>query len=688
MFANSSENHYHLCFLILTKRNAVPFFLLPLRARRAATALGLALPFAVAAQPATTLEPLVVTATRTEKTLEDTPVRTEVVTREEIARTHALTLTQALENVPGLQLREIRGKSGYELSLQGLTSDQVLVLVDGLPITASTGSTVDLSQYLVGDIDRIEVVKGATSAQYGSSAMGGVINVVTRRLRPGLSGEAALDAGSRGGQNPSGEAADAGSRHGRFRLEGGSEALRLRLSGDVLRDDGFAVDPSAWARQGDAVERRQLGARAAWAPSRAGEFWLDASTYREDDTQRYLYYVPPADVPQRKTEAITRDRVSGGGRWTFDGGLQAQLKAVEERYDAVSEAFSNAARVGERRAAQRMRHLTAQVDLPAWRRQLWQFGLDLHEERLSQAVNGVAELEGGGAARRSSLELFAQNDIVFDDTWELLLGLRWQDDSDFGGHLAPKVALKAHLLRGDDWRGVLRAAFGQGYRAPNLKERHFLFDHSALGYKVVGNPDLKPESSDSVQLGGTLALRQQLTLEINAFHNRVKDLIQTDLANASVVNGVAVYSYRNVARARTSGLETALNWRATEALSLSAAYTYTRTRDLGTGGELTRRPRDMLRLGLDWQPAPGTTLSLRARHQGSELVDSASGARSPAWASADLALTQVLRAGLSAFFGIRNVGDSQRDFDDPNDFGPLSGRYVYLGLSYRFGDTP
>jgi len=130
-------------------------------------------------QPTKALKPVVVTATRTERVLDETPVRTEVVTREEIERTHARTLKQALENVPGLQMREVVGKSGYELSLQGLSSDQVLVLIDGLPITASTGSTVDLSQYLISGVERIEVVKGASSAQYGSSAMGGVINIIT-----------------------------------------------------------------------------------------------------------------------------------------------------------------------------------------------------------------------------------------------------------------------------------------------------------------------------------------------------------------------------------------------------------------------------------------------------------------------------------------------------------------------------
>ncbi|HBD36651.1 MAG TPA: TonB-dependent receptor, partial [Cupriavidus sp.] len=159
------------------------------------------------AQTVGTADPLptvVVTGTRSEKTLDETPIRTEVVDRQEIERTHARTLKDALENVPGLQLREIHGKSGYEVTLQGMTSDQVLILIDGLPITASTGSTVDVSQYLLAEVDHVEVVKGASSAQYGSSAMGGVINVITRPISRGFSAAATADAGTYGSQNADG----------------------------------------------------------------------------------------------------------------------------------------------------------------------------------------------------------------------------------------------------------------------------------------------------------------------------------------------------------------------------------------------------------------------------------------------------------------------------------------------------
>lgn len=637
------------------------------------------------AQAGAVLAPVVVTGTRTERAADESPVRTEVVDREEIRRTHARTLKEALENVPGLQLREVHGKSGYEVSLQGMTSDQVLVLIDGLPITASTGSTVDLSQYLLATVDRVEVVKGAAAAQYGSAAMGGVINVITRPVTPGFSGSATVDGGSRGAQDVSGWPARG---HAQAVLEGGTETWRARLALDALDDKGFAKDPAGWSRQGDDIERQQGTLRLAWHPSRQGEAWVEAGTYREDDEQRYTLYVPPNQVPQSRVESVARDRIASGARWTFANGASVQARGVSENYDSTSREFSGASLASTRNADLRMRHLTLQGDLPPWLGQVWQFGADFHHESLDQAVNGASELDGAGASKRSSRELFAQNDIFLMPGWELLLGVRWQDDSDFGAHVAPKASLKWDAWRAGDWRAVVRASAGQGYRVPNLKERHYRFDHSALGYVVIGDPDLKPESSDSYQLGGTLTLADTLTVDANLFYNRVKDLIQVDEAQGVVVNGITQYTYENVGRARTQGVETAVRWQATPSVSLQAAYTWTDTQDLATGSELTRRPRDMGRLGIDWTPADGTTLSARARQQGSELVSTASQSRSPAWSTVDVSVNHSFHNGVSAFAGVDNLFDRQRDFSNSNDYGPISGRLVYFGLSFAFGPTP
>ena len=642
---------------------------------------------AVQAQDTQSLSPVVVTATRSERAIDESTVPIEVVAREELDLTHARTLKQALENVPGLQLREVHGKSGFELSLQGLSADQVLVLIDGLPISASTGSTVDLSQYLLTQVERVEVVKGASSAQYGSAAMGGVVNVITRRMQPGWGGTVAVDAGSYGRQNDSGRSASANSRHARFDLAGGTSTWRLGLSGDVLDDAGFGLHPAEWVRQGDASKRIQLAARGEWLPRTGMRFWAEAGRYTEADVQRYAYFVPPHYVPQRKTEDITRHRAVLGGDWRLDSGVRLQVKAVSERYDSASQAYSDAVGVGQRRSVQQTDHITTQIELPAWGPQLWMLGTDWHRETLNQTRNGASELGLRGRVQRSSREVFVQNNILWSDRWEVLLGMRGQHDSDFGGHAAPKVSVRGNVFEQGDWKGVLRASIGMGYRVPNLKERHYLFDHSALGYVVVGNPLLQPESSTSLQWGGTLSLGRTWSLDVNAFHNRIKHMIQTDLANATTVNGVTAYTYANVARARTAGIESSLRWRATPALQWQLGYTRTATRDLVQGGELTRRPRDMVRLGVDWKAQPGTTVALRARYQSDELVSAASGARSPAWSALDLSLNHEMGDGLTLFIGANNLFDRQRDFASPSDFGPIAGRFVYIGAKWAFGPS-
>ena len=106
----------------------------------------------------------------------------------------------------------------------------------------------------------------------------------------------------------------------------------------------------------------------------------------------------------------------------------------------------------------------------------------------------------GGKRTRDSKEAFLQYDYWLTDNIELLPGIRYQDDSDFGTHSAPKLSLMFSHESGQG-DGRLRASYGNGYRVPNMKERYFIFDHSVNGYKVLGNPNLQPEQSDSFQLG-------------------------------------------------------------------------------------------------------------------------------------------------------------------------------------------
>lgn len=636
------------------------------------------------------LTDIVVTGTRTEKQRLEAPIRTEVVGLAEIQATGALTLKEALSNVPGLQIQDLAGtdgggKSGYQLTMQGLKSDQVLVLIDGLPVAASTSSTVDLGQYLLSDVERIEVVKGPASAQYGSAAMGGVINVITRAPSEGLQGTVGFGVGTRGKQNDSGKRRDVALYEYLAELQGGTESLRGRVALERFHDDGFSPNPSGWDRQGDRIRRQQATGRLAWKPQAGTDLSAEFSRYDEKDGQRYSTFRPPRQVPLSKTEDIDRNRLVLTGRHRFDQGSVVDARALHERYATVSRTGSNGESLIERESTQHNRHLSVQWDLPPLDTQSWQLGADLHHEALEQFQNGQSELQTAGSVKRTSRELFVQGDVFVTPALEFIVGTRVQHDSDFGSHWAPKLAVRGQVLKHGDRTLTLRASVGQGYRVPNLKERHYLFDHSALGYMVMGNPDLQPESSTGLQLGAVLAQGMRWSLDMNAYYNRVRDLIQVDRNNSTMnAANVAVYRYGNIDRARTHGIETVAEYQPTADWRLTTALTLGHSKDLGTGHELTQRPRRVLRLGADWQATPKAAISMRLRHQSRELSDTGDGLWSDAWTTVDLNFRYRIHRDLSAYLRIDNLFDEQRDFSQSHQLGPKSGRMVMVGLRYGF----
>lgn len=634
-----------------------------------------------------TLDPIVVTATRSEKKLTDSPIRTEVVSENELKRTNASTLKDALENIPGILLREIHGKSGYEISLQGLSSDQVLMLIDGLPLAASTGSTVDLDQYLIASVDHIEVIKGAASAQYGSAAMGGVINIITKKVADGVSVSGQVDIGSYGKQNANGKAASINNHHEKIKIEASNGDFKGRFSADQLKSDGFAVDPALYPLQGDEQNRQQYSIYGAWQPSDQFSIWADFNDYQETDHQRSLNFVPPFYLKQYKVEDIQRQRLSAGSKFTLLNNIQVDIKGVHETYDTTSTQTLDGYLSALRNSDQENNHFSSQVSLPTWYRQNWQLGYDWHEEKLDQSNNGKFELQGGAVSRDRN-EFYLQNDAQLTDQLDMVVGWRFQNDDDFGDHNAFKLSSKYRFYEQNELFADLRLSYGQGYRVPNLKERFYSFDHSYLGYIVIGNPNLKPESSNSYQLGLSLVKNEFWNANINLFWNDVKDLIQTDYDNAQVVNGITQYSYSNVAQAETKGIETTAQWHISTYLAVSGAYTYTEAKDKTTNKWLTRRPKHIARIGADYSFNDQLDLTLRARYQSEEFGDSANLQKSPDWFSIDTQIDYQISPYISAFIGIDNILNQQRDFNASVDYRPIEGRYSYTGLRFNWNKKP
>lgn len=668
-------------------------------------------------EPTSTLDPIVITATKTSRSVNDAPVNVQVIDKKQLDNHHAHTLKQALALLPNVTLRQIHGKTGYEVMMQGLSGNQVLVLIDGLPIIASTDSKFNLNQYLNMDIEQIEVVQGAASAQYGSSAMGGVINIITKPIK-NKKAHLTTELATNGNQNPSGKPLDANYRFVEGSMEGNLDKdneWRARVSASYLDDKGLSLDNEKWARLKDSSKQKQINAKIVYQlqpnaqQSIQQNYWLEANHYQEDDIQRSTLYVVPHFLPQQKDEAIKKNRISAGLQTKFnldnladteqtdaDNAPLTSKKELTLNASALYENYqsdSNTARSGQliiQRATEiDTRLLQAQIDLPMWQpseshRHFVQVGGQWQQDKLSQHNNQHSELSADKVNRQAK-EVYVQDDWFIGENWEVLTGVRYQHDTDFGQHLAPKVSVKYQQLSDNGFDHIWRASVGSGYRVPNLKERYYIFDHSANGYKVLGNADLKPETSTSYQVGYQGQLNDAMVLSVNGFYNDVKDLIQTDRDKPTSYEGnIAIYEYVNVDSAKTYGGDVSLNWQISDRTKLKNTYIYTHSKNERTNTPLTNVPKHKVNLDVEHQLNDKLQLIGKLNYESKQLIGTNNLAYSPSWWRVDTLANYQLNPNLKVYAGINNLFNQQRDTNQPADFTPIENRQWLIGASYQW----
>lgn len=668
--------------------------------------------------PTVTLSPVVITATRSEKALDNAPISTQVLDKKTLEDNHAHTLKQALELLPNVYLEQIHGKTGYEVRMQGFSGDQVLVLIDGLPITASTGSTVNLNQYLNTNVEQIEVVQGAASAQYGSSAMGGVINVITKPISDSAASITA-EIGTNGSQNPSDKSFDNNRTYIEASIDKSltsDKRLKARLSGSYLDDKGLSVDQDKWPRLKDASKQKQINAKLSYTPninevdrSNPSElYWVEAGLYKEKDNSRFNYYVPPRYIKQQRDEDIDRKRFSLGAQTQFeinnlsntdtesdDSGVSFASDAFSlsgsvlyEDYESASDTFSNNTLTTNRDTNMKTRLAQGQLDLPLIihgdnQSHAIQVGVKWQKDELEQTKNNISELVVDDVDR-DVIETYLQDDWFIGNDLEVIVGARYQDDSDFGSHIAPKVAVKKDYYDANNHKHIFRASVGKGYRVPNLKERYYVFDHSNLGYKVMGNPNLEPEESTSYQVGYQTRLFDAATLSINGFYNDVKDLIQTDNNNPTYDGTVAIYSYDNIDKAETYGGDINVNWKASDKTDLNLGYAYLHTKNKTTGSELTYSPEHKVTANIGHQLTDKLQLVQQVTYESKQLVNTRTGGYSPDWWRLDSRANYAATPNLDVYLAVNNILDEQRDSGNAEDQRPIDNREWLVGATYHW----
>ncbi|MBF6058130.1 TonB-dependent receptor plug domain-containing protein [Thiomicrorhabdus heinhorstiae] len=630
----------------------------------------------------TRLEDVVVTSSRQPRYLKEVPVRTEVVTRAELEQNHAVTLEDALRYVPGVMLREIHGKPGSGIWLQGFDSNRVLVLIDGNPVSASTGSSVDITQIAVGDVERIEIIKGAASALYGTSAMGGVVNIITREPQEGVHADIDLSGGSWQEQNLGDDLP--ARKVGKVALSAKRDQWAGELNVQLDDSSGWKATDEREETQGAKGVRQTVSAKLQYELTPNLQLSLMPRYYHEDLLNVLDNYVPGVgNLPKDKVELTDTYHLAAVLATKGQGDSDWKIRLMGEDYRNESRQDVQATTYIDQKRDTHIQNYEAAVQYDrSWRENHHlTFGVEVKRQSMDVVQDdSLQEVDNKNAV---SDEWFLQDSWFATENLELLPGIRIHHDADFGTHISPMLSALQSWEFTRLGRFNLRASIGNGYRVPNLKERYYVFDHSHLGYMVLGNADLKPESSISYQFGGEWYFSDQGSLQFHLYYNDAKDLIESALSPADSTDELAIYRYKNFERVSTRGAELAFNRELMPGVRLNAGYTWLKALDGITGKEMVKRPQHEVKIGLDLQLPAAAQIGVRWRYESEQYLDEDNLTTSPAFDVWDVKFNQKLNDRWAWYAGVDNVTDIQRRFDG-NDFRPEEGRYLYAGIRWHY----
>lgn len=623
---------------------------------------------------------VVITGTRTPERSQRATVKTDVVTKEEADRRGAQTVADALATQPGVQVNP--GAYGYlggvsAIQIQGFDRDRVLVLEDGERVVGDVGGAIDLASLPTADLARIEIVTGPTSSLYGSSAIGGVVNVVTAPpITSGFSGRARLEARSLRGRMAQANAA--------YRRRDRWAAIDLQLTRqDALLEGGGVPDT-----QIPATQRLLVGARGGLQLSERIDLRLRARVLRDrqdgvDSTVapglgRYLVDLPQETL-RRTLHAIETIDLGGGS--------SLRVTAGRQWIDGETKTMRRGSPLGETR---RRRHRMSSMELVgtfADGPRTWVFGTRGEAERFEQDLEKVESLSGGLSTSRAdevTPQALANAAAYGQLQWKtgnltILPGVRAELHSRYGGAVAPRLAgsYRAH----EDL--LVRASAGRGFRAPSAKELGFVFDHSVYGYTVAGNGGLRPETSWGANADATWVPSRPITLRVGGFGNWVDDLIDVDLGSATGAAGVTQYRYVNYGRARTFGGQLDAAFRVSPRFRSELSYAYLWTRDDLNAQPLTGRPAHAVTSSVAALLPGELDLNVRFRVNSDSFVTATS--RAPGYGTLDVRLARALvrkteEHQLEAYVGIINLLDVHQDAARVGDTRPPLGRVFYAGI--------
>lgn len=632
----------------------------------------------------------VTSASRVEELQDDTPMKVDVVTREAMASTGYERLTDVLAEIPGIVTRNGASAAVGTQQVRGVSARQVAVLQDGLPLVGARGiksGNLNLNRQSVGRLDRVEVVKGAASSLFGSDAIGGVINLISREPSQPLQGNLNLSGGSLGIFDGRG---DIGTRY---------KNLTLFLDLEQHRQDAYSLIPNSVTTVGPEFRRNDLFFKTRYAFSPRFTLGFSANAYHNREEGRNIGETGPTlglSNDSQQNYAVVADLIPSAT-------TTVQFRAYSARYDENSR---NESLTAPRPPAlanlnQRYRRLDGTISHQLGSRHFLQGGYEWVQDH----YRGANRLVGDNAGQQiTANDLWLQDRIRLTSRASLDIGGRFTAHSLFGSYAVPKAGLVFRLT--DRWNA--RASYGRGFRAPDLGQLYFRFANPASFYQVIGNPGLQPETSQSYSAGADYRIRR-FRASLALFRNDIRNLIdavnigtpRTPDQLAALLSQYGIPSnfdpllnrqtflYRNFSNIYTQGFEADAETAIGRDFRVLVSYAFLDARDKLTGRGLPQRHKHQGFARFDYNNRPlGIYANVRGTLFGDWWLNPAAGTRGSGYNVWDFYLAKDLPRGLQAYGAIDNFADS-RDTKlanpTPTFDRPDPGRLFRIGLRWRFG---
>ncbi|GHU65380.1 TonB-dependent receptor [Bacteroidia bacterium] len=513
------------------------------------------------------LDEVVVTGTRTEKRLSETPVLTTVIREREIREAGAVSTLESLQdNIPGIVISP--NGMGNNMRIKGLNSRYILFLVDGERLVSEgAGGNVNFDQIDVNNIRRIEMVNGASSALYGSNAVGAVINIITKEPVH------KFEAGA-------GQTVESNNTR-RTKVEVGSALNKFstRAGGFRTSSDGFGGDGS----NAYAARYEDYGAnwKLTYKPSGASDLNL-TSRYFSHET-----FNPANTMNVKHARAQNLTVGLNGGISSADSKNNLRFSANYDKYFDYDVLEKKNSENKLKNSASFFSARTIDTYIPSEKWELVGGAEYNHEENYATSTLGSTPT----TRSLDDLNGFAQAQYKLKENFDFVGGGRYTYNTQFGSALTPKISLM-YEVAGFKFRGGIGSAF----RSPSIKELYYDFDHQGM-FWVYGNPDLKAEKGLHTSLSAEYT-HGTFNASISGYHNKISNKItQYDVITTQ---GANEKYYRNVSNATLQGLDVTLSYILLREFVLKGSYSYCDAVDNSTGLQLSSNVKHSGTVSATW----------------------------------------------------------------------------------------